>query len=176
MAWTYESTKAGYGNMWRSATLKPSDEKLADQFASKVIENESRYKGVEAATGVPWFFIGALHMRESSCNFNTHLHNGDPLTARTTHVPAGRPSAGSPPFTWEQSAIDALQLKGFDDIPSWAIERMLYSAEIYNGTGYVNKGENSPYVWAGTNHEQKGKYVADGKYDPNAEDTQLGIA
>src|SRR5437870_4838633 len=33
---------------------------------------------------------------------------GDPLTPRTTHEPKGRPSAGNPPFAWEDSAADAL--------------------------------------------------------------------
>jgi hypothetical protein len=53
---------------------------------------------------------------------------------------------------------------------------MLYQAEVFNGLGYVGKGINSPYVWAGTNHEQSGKYVADHQFNPNAEDSQLGVA
>jgi hypothetical protein len=53
---------------------------------------------------------------------------------------------------------------------------MLYQAEVFNGLGYVPRGENSPYVWAGTNHEQLGKYVADGQFDPSVDDPQLGVA
>jgi len=34
----------------------------------------------------------------------------------------------------------------------------------------------SPYVWASTDQYRKGKYVADGHYDPNAVDHQLGCA
>jgi peptidoglycan hydrolase-like protein with peptidoglycan-binding domain len=30
-------------------------------------------------------------------------------------------------------------------------------------------------LWAGTNHYSRGKFVADGQYDPNHVDTQLGI-
>lgn len=42
--------------------------------------------------------------------------------------------------------------------------------------GYANKGLPSPYVWAGTSNYEKGKYVADGKFDPNYVDQQLGVA
>jgi hypothetical protein len=36
--------------------------------------------------------------------------------------------------------------------------------------------ENSPYVWAFTNiYDGHGKYVADGHYDPNADEKQCGV-
>src|SRR5262249_23634365 len=34
----------------------------------------------------------------------------------------------------------------------------------------------SPYVWASTDQYIRGKYIADGHYDPNATDHQLGCA
>ena len=48
-------------------------------------------------------------------------------------------------------------------------------AERYNGLGYRNKGLPSPYVWAGTDKYTSGKYVADGVFDPNYVDQQLGV-
>lgn len=145
-------------------------------MAKKVLSGKSKYQEVEAATGVPWWVIGALHGRESSCNFKTHLHNGDPLTKRTTHVPANRPKSGSPPFTWEESAIDALTLKGLEKIKDWPIERVCYEAERYNGWGYRGKGKsNSPYLWAGTSNYTSGKYVADHVYSASAVDQQSGV-
>ncbi len=48
--------------------------------------------------------------------------------------------------------------------------------ERYNGLGYYHKGLPSPYVWSGTDQYVKGKYVADGVFDPNAVDSQLGCA
>jgi len=39
-------------------------------------------------------------------SFKLHLHNGDPLTARTVNVPKGRPKTGQPPFAWGISAKD----------------------------------------------------------------------
>jgi lysozyme family protein len=38
-------------------------------------------------------------------------------------VPAGRPAAGSPPFTWEQSAADALELAGIASVKDWSVPR-----------------------------------------------------
>ncbi len=48
--------------------------------------------------------------------------------------------------------------------------------EMYNGPGYAKRGLPSPYIWAGTNQYAKGKYIADGHFDPNAVDHQLGCA
>lgn len=176
MAWTFEATERGYANMWKSATLKGgADAANAETFADKIIAAEQRYRAVQASTGVPWYFIGALHMRESSCNFEGVLHNGEKIigTGRlTTLEPAGR----GPFATWPEAAIDALRLKNMHRVQDWSAARMLYQAEVFNGLGYVGKGINSPYVWAGTNHEQRGKYVADHKFDPSADDTQLGVA
>ena len=61
----------------------------------------------------PWFFLGVIHAMESRFNFERHLHNGDPLSARTVRVPKGFPKAGNPPFTWEVSAEeDAMEEYG----------------------------------------------------------------
>lgn len=176
MSWNFEATERGYANLWASATLKGgADAANADLFSDKIIAAEAKYRAVQAATGVPWFFIGALHMRESSCNFAGVLHNGERIigTGRVTSlVPAGR----GPFSSWEEAAIDALKLKDMHRIQHWSVARMLYQAEVFNGLGYVGRGINSPYVWAGTNHEQRGKYVRDGEFNANAEDTQLGVA
>lgn len=176
MAWTFEATERGYVNLWRTATLKGGgDASQADIFADKIIAAETRYRAVQNATGVPWYFIGALHMRESGCSFAGVLHNGEKIigTGRVTSlVPAGRG-----PFTdWPSAAVDALKLKDMHRVQSWSVARMLFQAEIFNGVGYVSREVNSPYVWAGTNHEQLGKFTSDHNFDPDAEDTQLGVA
>lgn len=176
MSWTFEATQAGYANLWKSATLKGgADAANADTFSDKIIAAEQRYRTVQNATGVPWYFIGALHMREDSCDFAGVLHNGEHIIGTgklTTLVPAGR----GPFSTWEEAAIDALKMKDMQRVQSWPAARILYQAEVYNGIGYVSRGENSPYVWAGTNQEQTGKFTSDGHFDPSANDSQLGVA
>jgi hypothetical protein len=59
-------------------------------------------------------------------------------------------------------------------VPDWRLEKMIFYCEKYNGTGYHSKGLPSPYCWAGTTIQEPGKYVADGKFDPNAWDQQPG--
>lgn len=135
---------------------------------------KARYQAVEKLTGVPWWFIAVVHEREASQNWNTQLGQGDPLNRKSTHVPKGR----GPFNTWEDGAVDALvncapfASKNTDWTPGGALAML----EKYNGLGYFNKGVPSPYIWAGTDQYTKGKYVADGVYDPNAVDTQLGCA
>lgn len=145
--------------------------------AEKIAKNRTRYESVSRATGVPWDVIGVIHYRESSGDFKGVLHNGQKIIGTnklTTIVPKGR----GPFSTWEEAAVDALE-----DAPpyaaknkDWSIAGTLDILERYNGLGYRNKGRPSPYLWAGTDQYVKGKYVADGQYDPEHVDQQLGVA
>lgn len=134
----------------------------------------SRYKAVEKLTGVPYWFIAVVHEREASQKWDTFLGNGQPLSKRTTLKPAGR----GPFKTWEDGAVDALVNCGPHAARNkdWSIGGALTMLEQYNGLGYAEKGLPSPYVWAGTDQYEKGKYVADGKYSPETVDAQLGCA
>lgn len=150
----------------------------AEESARRILANKARYQEIEAKTGVPWWWIGCVHKMESNLSFNKHLHNGDSLTRRTWRVPAGRPARGSPPFTFEESAIDALLMKRLDRIGAdgdgWSLESVCFYFELYNGFGYRYRGLNSPYLWSGSQHHTKGKYVRDGVFDPNATSQQTG--
>jgi lysozyme family protein len=143
---------------------------------NRLRRGQSRYQSVASDLGIPWQFIGIIHGLEGSFDFTTHLHNGDPLTARTVHVPAGRPAAGDPPFTWEQSAKDALLLHGFGGQDDWSLPRMLFRWERFNGFGYRPLSIPSPYLWCFSNLYSKGKFVADGQFDPNFVSRQCGAA
>lgn len=156
--------------------VDPKKKDQLDLLVARILKNKAKYQEVEGITKVPWYVLGAIHYRESSLNFTRHLHNGDRLTARTIHVPDGRPVKGEPPFTWVESAIDAIKLKSWHKVTDWSIDNALGLIEAYNGLGYKNKGLPSPYLWAWTNNYTKGKYVADGKFDPNFVDQQCGTA
>jgi lysozyme family protein len=172
---TPEQTERGYHRMWDAAQILPPKLKASKKIAEKIVANRAAYEAVEKTTGVPWFMIGPIHDRESDMDFRTHIHNGDPLTARTRHVPAGRPRTGNPPFKWHESAIDALTMAPHElqKVKLWSVERILYETEKYNGWGYLNKG-NSPYLWSWTNEYHGGKYVVDGRYDAGHWDEQAG--
>jgi lysozyme family protein len=173
-ALTYEASRRGYANLWTQATLKPERREAAKTAARRLNINQARY--TKAGKTIPWWWVAIIHNLESSASFLGHLHNGDPLTARTRQVPAGRPAVGSPPFTWEESAQDALQMHGLFQIAGWDIARCLFEWERYNGFGYVARKINSPYVWSFTSLYTRGKYVADGKFDSMAVSQQCGAA
>jgi lysozyme family protein len=137
--------------------------------------NKPRYEAVSRVVGTPWYFIAAIHGLEASYNFRAHLHNGDfPLTARTRQVPAGRPLVWLPPSDWESSAKDALTLLGFAGQSDWSLERTLYRLEAYNGFGYRKRGVATPYIWSFSNHYDRGKFVSDGRWNPEARSQQCG--
>ncbi len=172
---TFEGMKAGYAAMFSKMAIVPINRPMAESIAKKLNGNRSRYEAAAAPIGCPWWFVAIIHNLESNANWSTHLHNGDSLAARTVRVPAGRPAVGVPPFTWETSAADAMRLKGHDKITDWSVERCLYEWERYNGWGYLGK-INSPYLWAKSTLEQKGKYIRDHVWDPNATSEQFGAA
>jgi lysozyme family protein len=157
---------------WAVAKLTRGPEFLP--VAKRLVAAKARYQAVERATGVPWPFIAVTHQRESSQNWNRSLAQGDPWNEVSKHVPAGRGPFGS----WEAAAIDALVNCGpyASRNKDWSIGGLLTLLERYNGLGYVNKGLPSPYIWSGTDQYNKGKYVADGVFDANEVDKQLGCA
>ena len=167
---SFANLETFYQEAYDTALLK-NEEQIEHVFAN-LIKHRDRYHKVQDQTGVPWLWLAAIHNLEGSCNFETYLHNGDPLGKKTVHVPVGV----GPFNTWEESAIDVIKTSKLDKVTDWSRPRMLYEAEKFNGLGYIKQGLMSPYVWSCTSHYEKGKYVADGKYDPNAISRQVGIA
>ena len=163
-----------YATLWDTMEIV-RDASIIEKTASKIIEFRANYEAVEAATNVPWYVVGIMDMREGGGGCCTHLHNGDSLKKQTVNVPAKRPR-GNGPFTWQESACDALRMKGFDKIDAWTIETMAFVFERYNGFGYRSKSINipSPYLWGGTNHQAPGKYVADHTFSKTVVDPQIG--
>jgi lysozyme family protein len=170
--------KREYQQLWESCLVRPDRVAAADAVAVQIGARRARYEAVAAAVGVPWYAVGLIHAMECGLAFDRHLHNGDPLTARTVHVPAGRPRAGSPPFTWEASAEDALALDGFAAWKDWSVAGLLYRLEAYNGWGYRSHHPETPtpYLWSFSNHYTRGKYVADGTWSATAVSQQAGAA
>lgn len=167
-----------YQKLWDTMVIRPGNVKAVDAVVSKIVAGRARYGIAAEKAGVPWGFIAVVHQLEGSGNWNTHLHNGDSLRARTVNVPKGRPIKGSPPFTWEDSAADALAQKGLGKATDWTIPGTLYQLERYNGWGYrlYHPETLSPYLWSFSTHYARGKYVADGKWSSTAVSQQIGAA
>ncbi len=165
-----------YENLFNTCAIIPKWAQAIETTISALQSNKRRYESV--AIGVPWFFVAAIHNMESSLNFTKHLHNGDPLSSRTIQVPAGRPKNGGPPFTWEQSANDALSMHALNANTDWSLAGTLYQLERYNGWGYrlYHTHVLSPYLWSFSTHYPSGKYLADGKWSDTAISRQCGSA
>ncbi|MEO6288534.1 MAG: hypothetical protein ABIO76_01360 [Ginsengibacter sp.] len=168
--------KTEYQRLFAGCVIREAKYAMIDSCVKTITGGKQQYEAIAAASKIPWYFIGIVHMMECSCNFKKHLHNGDPLTAKTVRVPKGYPKNGNPPFTFLDSAIDALNVEGFTQWSNWSIAGMLYCFEKYNGFGYRKKNINSPYLWSGSNNYSKGKYVKDGIFDPQAVSSQVGTA
>jgi lysozyme family protein len=169
--------KKEYEDLYGSCIINPPRKAEVIKIREKIVANRAKYDAVEAAVGVPWYVTAVIHNMEGSLNFKTHLHNGDPLTAKTVHVPKGRPE-GKPPFKWEDSAIDALRLDNMTNVKKWTLATTLFKLEGFNGFGYRTRHPEilTPYLWSGSNHYTKGKFVADNKFDPDAVSEQIGAA
>jgi lysozyme family protein len=173
----YADLESEYQAWYDACETRPEHAVNVAYYVRKLTQGRPQYELVSRDVGdIPWAFIGVIHGMECGFNFSGHLHNGDPLTARTVRVPAGRPVTGSPPFTWAQSARDALVYKGFHEVTDWSVPRMLYLLEKYNGFGYRMRNLPTPYLWSFSNLYSKGKFVRDGEYDPNAISKQCGAA
>jgi len=176
-----DARRLEYNNLFGTCTIRPGKLNAVEKAVDKINANRGTYENLLVAIGmqhVPWFAVGGVHIMENNLSFSKHLHNGDPLTARTVQVPKGHPKRGNPPFTWEESAHDALALKSWQNETDPSLAALLYKLEAYNGFGYrrADIKINSPYLWSFSHHYTKGKFVADGKYDPNAVSAQVGVA
>jgi lysozyme family protein len=147
-----------YSLLYESCLIRPSRKATVAQISRKLSANRARYEKVAKALRIPWYVVAVIHSMEAGGDFTRHLHNGDPLSARTTHVPAGRPKTGKPPFAWESSAIDALRYQGFAAWKDWSVPGALYKLEGFNGWGYRDHHPAvlSPYLWSFSNHYTKG--------------------
>ena len=173
-----ESLAAEYRELFHASPIRPERAAETARLARRLAATASkvRYAAVGAGLGVPWHVVGILHLLESGGDFTRHLHNGDPLAGRTVHVPKGRPAAGQPPFSWEESAGDALALAGLDVWEDWSLAGTAYVFEGYNGFGYRRRSPaiHSPYLWSFTMAYASGKFVADGVWSATATSRQCG--
>lgn len=165
-----------YETLFARMALRPNRIPEIEAAWRKIKSRASDYKKVESETGIPWFFVAIIHNLEASLRFDRHLHNGDPLNAKTVHVPAGRPADWGPPHQWHRSAIDALCLKKLEKWDDWSLAGMAYRLEAFNGWGYrVHHPEvKSPYLWSFTTVYSCGKYYADRKFSAEVVSEQCG--
>lgn len=167
-----------YERLYEGAAIRPERLAQVRADAERLCGKDcwAKYQRVCSLTGVPAHVVAILHSLECGWSFAGHLHNGDPLSARTVHVPRGRPKTGEPPFAWEESAADALRIQDLDRWTDWSVAGTAYVLERYNGFGYRNRRPPvpSPYLWSCTTAYTAGKFVADGVWSDTAVSRQSG--
>lgn len=181
--------KAMNAARWAQCQILPNRQHEVASVARRLCDADARarYQAIALATNVPWFIIAVIHEREAGGppHFDKQLGQGDPLIAVSRHVPRGRgpflnhPDDAPLQDAFFRGAVDALvncppQAARWTD---WSAGGALTILELYNGTGYEDyHNEPSPYDWGATSIEQRGKYVADGKWSATVWDTQVGCA
>ncbi len=169
-----------YQTLWDTMTVSDDWSSKATYIAKKIISGQAKYAKAVAGTQIPWWFVGVVHSMEGGLDFSTHLYNGDPLTDRTVHHPPGRPAViQGLPIDWVYSARDSLKYERLDKVTDWSLPSVMYHWHRYNGIDneYKRRHIPTPYLWSGSQHYVKGKYVSDHNgFDPNAVSKQVGAA
>lgn len=165
-----------YEALWESVKITQS---LA-WYLKIIRNNEPHYRNASDLCHVPWEVIAVIHMLEAGGNMKCQILNGEPWDRKTKLVPKNK----GPFKSFMDSTVFAFKMKGTREV--WDIKNTLYYLERHNGFGYrkyrpevsspVNGLSATPYLWCFTNHYVKGKYVADGKFDPEAVSKQAGAA
>src|SRR5215211_9055265 len=76
-----------YDRLFETCVIRAARLAEIDAVATRLVDNRARYEQVTASCGVPWPVVAVIHNMEASLKFTSHLHNGDPLIARTVQVP-----------------------------------------------------------------------------------------
>ncbi|HRD65837.1 MAG TPA: hypothetical protein PKY50_06740 [Candidatus Competibacter sp.] len=173
-----EELQTDYERLFSACDIRAARMAEVDVLAEGLLADRDRYRLASEQIGVPWFVVAVLHYADTACDFGVHLHNGDPLTGRTRHLPDGRPLRGEPPFAWEDSTVDALCLHHLDQWGDWSIAGTLFKLESHGGWGYRLHHPDvlSPYLWNYSTYYSQGKYVADDTWQETAIAQRCGVA
>ena len=162
---------------WLDCEIDPHKHSQAHTVAVRLTASAAKaeYLKIAAATNVPWWVIAVIHEREAGQSWARSLAQGDWWSSVSIHVPKGR----GPFKSFYDAAIDSLTLcpPYASRWTDWSAGGALTLLELYNGLGYeLYHHEASPYIWAATNHQEWGKYTADGFWSAHVWDSQLGCA
>ncbi len=158
-------------------SLTPDQSSAVEDFRANYEKHRIRYEKVAGQAGIPAPLVAAIHWRESTADFGTYLHQGDPLGKAAVNVPTDIPLFSE----WEPAAVHALKQKAnvakalAMDKSTTDLAAMATYSEFYNGLGYRQRGETNPYVYSGTDQYTSGKFVSDGRFSASTKDRQVGV-
>lgn len=152
----------------------PEKQWILAQAVSTALRYRGRYETIASRTWIPWELIAGIHYRESSFNFNTYLHNWQPLGRRTTIVPVWILF-----HNWEDAAIDALTWPraSYGRPTQGDLRWQADFAERFNGLWYRNRWLMSPYVmaWSEAYERQWWMFVRDWVFSRETRDSRIWV-
>jgi lysozyme family protein len=169
----FEILKPEYSQLLSMMTIRPEKREIVDHIAVKLLSLKTRWEPISAINGVPIVFMATSFEREAASDFSKNPAQGWSWRTRSSIVPHNGPFP-----SWKAAALEAYHLNGLDKVgrDNWTWELFCFYGELFNGTGYRDyHAMHTPYLWAMTNIQTRGKYVEDGKFDPNHFDEQIGI-
>lgn len=169
----FEILRSEYSQLMSVMAVRPECKQQIDKAAVKLLSLKTRFDPVYKQNGVPIVFMSTSFEREASSNFEKNPAQGWPWRSMSRIIPHNGPFP-----SWQAAAIEAYHLNGLDKVgrDNWTWELFCFYGEMFNGFGYRDFHRmHTPYLWGGTNIQTRGKYIADGKFDPDHMDEQIGI-
>ena len=167
-----------YRDAYEKAEVLPEAQGLLQTTCDRIMLHKAEYELAVKDTAIPWEFPALLHCLEADNDMRCQFFNGAAWYLKITVWP--KQTVG-PWKNWQEAAHDALygEVKGFpmfSGMEDWDYPRLFCRAECWNGPGYANMNLPSQYLLGLTNIcVGVGKYVADGKYDPKAQTSDIGV-
>ncbi len=175
---SFDSIAEDYRKLFSSCKIRDDKRSEVQWYTSKITDPTRRklYDQVSDETCVPWYFVAIIHGMECGFDVKAHLHNGDPLKAKTVQVPANRRPCG----TRRRTGCRRLSMPSVMTSSTKRLTGISRRSSIAGGLQRLAEPRallnHTPYLWSFSNHYSKGKFVADGVWDANAVSKQCGAA
>jgi lysozyme family protein len=169
----FEILKPEYAQLLSIMTVRPEKKEIVDHIAVKLLSLKTRWEPISAINGVPIVLMATSFEREAASNFAKNPAQGWSWRTQSSIIPHNGPFP-----TWQAAALEAYHLNGLDKVgrDNWTWELVCFYGEMFNGFGYRDfHARHTPYLWAMTNIQTRGKYIEDGKFDESHFDEQIGI-
>lgn len=180
---TNAAMMAANETLFAKARIRPEWQGRIDAAARRLCDTTNKAWFAEESArlkrlgyDVPWYVVAVTKEMEAGLDqqFKLSIAQGDRWDQASRNVPRGR----GPFDSWYEAADDAL-IKCAPYMAlwkNWTTGGTLTILMKYNGVGYFLRGLPSAYLFSGTTSYVKGKFTADGKWDPEAVSKQVGVA
>jgi lysozyme family protein len=168
--WAEVMAKTGVPRLWGLASFER--ESGSDYSRSPAQGDRWDKVSVDVPRG-----LGPYRCWGDACVAAYRLDRLDEVGGSTGAGTAGVSPAPSPPSPASGGGNAAVPAAagGTPAVPGWTWPRACYEGELFNGFGPRAHGRHTGYLWAWTNIYTGGKYIADGKWDPDHIDEQCGM-